>query len=112
NEYQTKADNIDKQFANLSRLAATTRDREIQLFWANISVMGPSIYSRPPVPVVVPRWKQRDELPRTTSEILERATIVTFETEDVDYVMRMIRDDLVIVGRGVPWLRYDTTRGV
>lgn len=110
-EYQDKSDNIDKQYANLARLAGTTRDREIQLFWANISVMAPSVYSRPPVPVVVPRWKQRDELPRTTSEMLERATIVTFEREDVDGVMRLIRDDLVILSRGVPWLRLDSTGG-
>jgi hypothetical protein len=109
-EYQDKSDNIDKQYANLARLAGTTRDREIQLFWANISVMAPSVYSRPPVPVVIPRWKQRDELPRTTSEMLERATIVTFEREDVDGVMRLIRDDLVILSRGVPWLRLRTRR--
>lgn len=110
-EYQDKSDNIDKQYANLARLAGTTRDREIQLFWANISVMAPSVYSRVPVPVVIPRWKQRDELPRTTSEMLERATIVTFEREDVDGVMRLIRDDLVILSRGVPWIRLDTTKG-
>lgn len=104
-DYQDKADNIDKQFANLARLANTTRDREMQLFWANICVLAPSVYSRPPIPVVVPRWKQRDELSRTSCEILERSLIVTFEKEDIDGVMRLVRDDLVILARGVPWLR-------
>lgn len=110
--YQLKADNIDKLFANLERLGNTARDREIQLFWANISVMGPSVYARPPVPVVVPKWKQREELITTTCEILERATIDTFDKENVDGVMRLIRDDLIILARGVPWLRLETKKGV
>lgn len=108
--YQLKSDNIDKVYANLERLANTARDREMQLFWANISVMAPSIYSRPPVPVVVPRFKADDELKRTTSEMLERAVIVMFEKEHVDGVMRLIRDDLVILARGVPWLRLETSK--
>jgi hypothetical protein len=107
-EYQIKADNIDKQYANLERLANTTRDREIQLFWANISVMAPSCYSRPPVPVVTARWNKDQELPRTASEMLERATIITFEKEGIDGVMRLIRDDLVILARGAAWLRLET----
>lgn len=109
NSYQIKADNIDKTYANLERLGTVARDREMQLFWANISVMGPSVYSRPPVPVVIPRFKDRQELPRTASELLERSTIVTFEKEDVDGVMRLVRDDLVILARGVPWLRYEAS---
>lgn len=110
--YQKKSDNIDKQYANLERLANTTRDREIQLFWANISVMAPSTYSRPPVPVVTPRFKDDAELKRTASELLERACVVAFEKEDVDSVMRLIRDDLVILARGVPWLRLEGTERV
>jgi hypothetical protein len=60
------------------------RDRQFQLFWANISVLGPSIYSRPPVPVVVPRFKDRKPLPRLASELLERSAVVGFELEDID----------------------------
>jgi hypothetical protein len=110
-DYQTRSDNIDKQFANLERLANGTRDREIQLFWANISVMAPSTYSRPPVPVVIPRFKADAELPRTASELLERATIVMFEKENVDSEMRLIRDDLVILARGAAWLRLSSEGG-
>lgn len=106
-EYQDKSDSIDKQYANLAKLAQTSREREIQIFWANIQVLLPSAYARPPVPAVVPRWKQRDDLTRTTAEMLERATVYTFEKEEIDYVMRLVRDDLAIVGRGVPWLRYE-----
>ena len=106
--YQAKCDSIDKLYANLEALASLNRDRQFQLFWANISVLGPSIYSRPPVPVVVPRFKDRKPIPRLASELLERSAVVSFEMEDIDDVMRLIRDDITINARGAAWLRYET----
>lgn len=106
-QYQDKADNIDKLYADLGVLAKTSRDRQFQMFWANIEVLKPSIYSRPPVPVVVPRFRDRRPVPRKASEILERSCIVGFEQEDIDQVMRLVRDDLVVQARGVPWVRYE-----
>jgi len=110
-DYHEKADKIDKLYADLSQKANPARDREFALFWANIQVLGPSIYSRPPVPVVVPRFKDRKPVPGAASELLERASHVVFEMEDIDQVMRMVRDDVNIAARGVPWVRYDTKKG-
>lgn len=110
-DWQKKADNIDKVYASLTTLAGDGRDRQFQMFWANIQVLGPSIYSRPPVPVVVPRFKDRRPVPRMASELLERCAIVGFELEDIDGVMRQVRDDLAIPARGCAWIRYDTTDG-
>jgi len=107
--YQDKCDSIDKLYADLEQLSNVTRDRQFQLFWANISVLGPSIYSRPPVPVVVPRFKDRKPMPRVASELLERTAIVSFELEDIDQVMRLVRDDITISARGVAWLRYEAS---
>lgn len=110
-EYNEKSDNIDKLYANLARQANVGRDREFAMFWANIEVLKPSIYSRPPVPVVVPRFKDRRPIPRVASELLERSTVVAFELEDIDQVMRLVRDDLAVLARGVPWVRYETKGG-
>jgi hypothetical protein len=99
-DYQTRADKIDQLYADLKRLAGVDRSREFQLFWANIEVLKPSIYSRPPVPVVVPRFKDRRAVPRMASELLERCAVVGFEMEDIDQVMRAVRDDLAISGQG------------
>lgn len=112
--YQEICDGIDKKFADLERMATSVgNDREFQLFWANIQVLGPSIYSRPPVPVVVPRFRNRKPIPRTASELLERATNVSFEKEDIDATMILIRDDLTRLARGCAWVRYEdkTRRG-
>jgi hypothetical protein len=106
-DWQSKADNIDKLYANMNDLAAASRDRQFQMFWANVQVLAPSIYSRPPVPVVVPRFKARKPVPRAASEMLERCTTVGFETINIDGVMRLVRDDLTVVARGCGWVRYE-----
>ena len=106
-EYNAKADNVDKQLGTLSRLSAVDRSREFQIYWANIQVLGPSVYARPPVPVVVPRFRDRRPLPRTASELLERCVSVNFEMVDIDGTMRLVRDDLTVQARGVPWIRYE-----
>jgi hypothetical protein len=110
-DWQSKADNIDKLYANLTALSGDGRDREFQMFWANIQVLGPSIYARPPVPVVAPRFKDRRPVPRMASELLERCTVVGFELEDIDGVMRLVRDDLTVLARGCAWVRYETKNG-
>lgn len=106
--YQLRCDNIDKVYADLERLANTGRDREFQMFWANIEVLKPSVYSRPPVPVIVPRFQDGKPLTRLSSELLERSTVTGFELADINSVMKLTRDDLVISGRGAPWVRYET----
>jgi hypothetical protein len=112
-DWQKKADNLDKLYANLSRLAGDNRDRQFQMFWANIQVLGPSIYSRPPIPVVTPRFKDRKPVPRMASELLERSTVVSFDHPrySIDAVMRLVRDDLTILARGAAWVRYETKDG-
>lgn len=109
--WQKKSDGIDKAYANLEKLANVVRDREFQIFWANIQVIAPSIYSRPPVPVVVPAFRDQRPIPRAASEMLERCAVTTFRLEDIDSVMRLVRDDMTRIGRGAPWLRYSTEDG-
>lgn len=106
--YHAKCDNIDKLFADLEKLASIGRDREFQLFWANIQVLGPSVYARPPVPVVVPRFKDRRPLPRVASELLERASISAFAATNINEVMLLTRDDLIVSARGAPRVRYES----
>src|SRR5687768_7891050 len=106
-DYQDRSDNIDRTYAELTMLANTGRDRQFQIFWANIAVIGPSIYSRPPVPVVTPRFKNRTPLNRAASELVERAAIVSFEQTNIDAVMRHVRDDLSVLARGCAWVRYE-----
>ena len=70
-------------------------------------MLGPSVYARQPVPVVVPEFKDRDPVKIATCEMLERALVKSYDLTGIDQVMRLVRDDLLIVGRGVLWVRYE-----
>lgn len=109
--WNEKADSIDRLYADLKKMAATSADREYKMFWSNLEVLKPAIYSRPPSPVVVPRWKDQKELPRKASELLERALVLNFEEIGLDAIMLQVRDDLATVGRGTAWVRLETADG-
>lgn len=109
--WQRICDRVDRLYSNLSgfsdRGATDFNDREFSLFWATIEVIKPSIYSRPPIPVVETKFKDRDPVKRTAAELLERCAIAGFDLTDIDQVMLDTRDDLAIGGRGVPWVTYE-----
>lgn len=107
-KYQESCGNVEKLYADAERRSSETADREFQIFWANLEVLKPSIYSRPPVPVVVPRFQNRNPLPRRASEMLERCLVSSFELDDIDATMKLARDDLAMNNRGVVWCRYET----
>lgn len=113
NPWQTRADRIDKLYANLDTWSSFVAgsgeyDHEFNLFWASMEVVKPSIYSRPPVPVVTPVFKDRSPIVRTASEMLERCAVRGFSIADIDQVMLGVRDDLAIVARGVIWCTYES----
>lgn len=103
--YQDKCDSIDKLYADLERLAAGSADRQMQVFWANMEVLKPAIYARPPVPVVTPRFKKRAPLPRAAADMLERSLICSYDNEDLNSTIKLARDDVALLARGAMWLR-------
>lgn len=109
--YNEKCDSIDKLYAHLEERARIKVDREFQMFWANLEVIKPSIYTRAPQPVVVPRFKDMRELPRLASELLERSVSSNFDSGNVHDELIMVRDDLAINCRGVAWVRYGAEQG-
>lgn len=108
--YQTKVTNIEKRYATLEALASIEGDREFQIFWANMEVLKPTIYTRAPQPVVAPRQRSSKqamlsrELTRASSELLERVLEFDVEDDDLHDTLLAVRDDLALGGRGVPWV--------
>lgn len=84
-----------------------TEVRRMSLLWSNISVLQPAIYAKMPEPNVTRRFKDDDPVARTASEMVERAIHYSFDDADFDGVMRGVRDDYLLVGRGTAWVRYD-----
>ena len=106
-EYNDACDNIEKAYASLKQLRSIVRDKQFNLFWANLEILKPSIYAKPPVPVVVPKFKDRRPLYQVASEMLERASIVAFDLTRINDLLLLIRDDLAMFNRGVAWCRYE-----
>jgi len=106
-DWNTRCDNIDKRYASLDRLAKDSREREFQMLWANIEVIGPSIYATPPQPAVTPKWKDRRPVPQAAAEVLERCVSASFDECHIDELMKLVRDDVALIGRGVVWCRYE-----
>jgi hypothetical protein len=84
------------------------RDKEFAMFWANMEVVKPSIYAKPPQPVVVPKFKDRRPVYQAASEMAERCTVVAFDMTRIDDIMKLVRDDVALLSRGCAWVRYDS----
>ena len=102
-KWKDQRDNLDKVYSKDSR--ADSADREYSIFWANLEVLKPATYARPPVPVVAPRFKDGDVLARNASELLERCLVVTFEQADIDGCLIEVRDEFLRYARGSAWVR-------
>ena len=109
-KWNDHCDKIDKQHANLDRLANMSRDKEFQMFWANAEVIKPSIYAKPPVPVVVPKFLDRRPVYQAAAETMERCCVVAFDLAEIDELLKLIRDDLALIDRGVAWCRYESKK--
>ena len=105
--YNAICQQIDDLYSLKAIDIATDDTQDFQLFWASMEILKPSIYSRPPVPVVAPRFKDRDPVIGAASEMLERALVTAFSESNIDEVMLEVRDDLALNNRGVPWLTLD-----
>ena len=81
------------------------------MFWANQEVIKPSIYAKAPIPVVVPKFKDRRPVYQAASEVAERCAVVAFDLTEINELMLLIRDDLAMIGRGTAWCRYESGNG-
>ena len=114
--WNNHCDNLDRLYASLeklgSQLAYTShvgaRQKEFQLFWANCEVIKPAIYAKAPIPVVVPKFKDRRPVYQQASEIMERCCTVAFDLTRINDLMLLVRDDVALIGRGVAWCRYES----
>ena len=78
--------------------------RNFSMLWANTEVLKPSIYAGPCSPGVAP-LQDKDPVGRTAAELLERSATFEVERRDLDACLHHVRDDLLLPGRGVAWVR-------
>ena len=107
-KWTTRAKKIERIYLD-DRDEGSMLKRQYALLWANISVLQPAVYAKPPQPVVTRRFSDRDPVARAVSEVVERSLVTLFDTADVDTCMKGVRDNFLIVGQGTGWVRYVPT---
>lgn len=82
--------------------------RKYNILWSNIRTLLPAVYAKKPRAECERRWKDKDPVGRTASEILQRA--LQFEIDqypDFDATLKNSVLDRLLPGRGVAWVRYE-----
>lgn len=91
------------------KAGANVSKRRYAVLWANQETLKPAVYAKPPIPVVLRRFKDEDPVGRMASEVLERALIYAGDAYDFDGILKLARNDYLLVGRGQTRVRYVPT---
>ena len=107
-DWNDHCDRIDKQYGTLERLSERNARPRVCHVLGQLEVIKPSIYAKPPTPVVTAKFKDRRPVYQQAAELMERCCVVAFDLAHINDLMLQIRDDVAIAGRGVAWCRYES----
>ena len=77
------------------------------ILWSSVQTILPALFARVPTPVVERRHQDPDPIGRLAAQVFQRAIATELERDDMIDVFSRVVLDTLLVGRGVPWLRYD-----
>lgn len=106
-DYLKRCKIILDRFCDKRAETTATASRKFSTLWSNIETLKPACYAKVPQAIVTRRFKDADPIGRVASEILERAIEASLDCYDFDQVLKGVRDDFLLFGRGVPWVRYE-----
>lgn len=105
-----RGDLIDKRYRDeRSARGGTTGDgnRRYNSLWANVEILQPALYGRPPVPICERRFHDKDPAGLGAAQMLERGLTNQLEFCGFDEAMQQAVQDYLLPGRGVIWVRYE-----
>ncbi len=86
--------------------AEGSRNREFNIFHANIETIVPALYNSTPIPDVRRRFADKDPVGKVVSDLIERSLSYSVDTYDFDGTMHSVIKDSEITDRGVARVRY------
>ena len=81
------------------------------VLYSNIQTICPALYNHSPKPDVRRRYRDRDNVGKTVSDIMERALSYTMDEEEFDRYMKLAIKDTQLTGRGVTRVKYEAAFG-
>lgn len=107
--YWNRCRKILKRYRDDRERGQTTSQRRFNILWANTETVKPMCYAKVPKAVVSRRNKDSDAIARIAAEVLERCVNYSLESYDFDQVLKDIRDEFLLLGKGQSWTRYVPT---
>jgi hypothetical protein len=83
-----------------------SRNREFNIFHANVETIVPALYNSTPIPDVRRRFADKDPIGKVVSDIIERSLSFSVDTYDFDGTMHATIKDSEIADRGVARVRF------
>jgi hypothetical protein len=77
------------------------------IFWSNTEILQSAVYNSTPQPDVRRRFRDEDTVGKYVSKILERSLAFEIDDYDFDGVMDDTVLDMLVVGRGLPRIKYE-----
>lgn len=81
--------------------------QRFNILWSNTETLRPAIYNSAPVPDIRRRFKDKDPVGKSVSEVLNRTVTYLVDTEQFEETARLLVLDMLLCGRGVPWVEYE-----
>jgi len=102
---------IEKRYRDERSRVDEEGQRRVNTLWANVEILTPALYGKPPVPVCERRFKDKDPVGRGAAQMLERALRNEMEVCGFDESIRQALRDYLLPGRGSVWVRYEPEFG-
>ncbi len=99
---------VDRYRLERSNIQGSRRARPtFNILWSNVQTLKPAMFSRTPEIIAERRHRDKDPVGRITAEVLERAANEEIERNGFKDTMDQVVLDVLLVGRGVPWVRFE-----
>jgi hypothetical protein len=100
--WRKKADEVTERY----RDEKERKGYRFNILHTNVSTLAPALYNSTPQPDVRRRFRDADPVGKAGAQMLERGLSFSVDAYDFDGVMQAVVHDSLLVGRGVPRVRY------
>ena len=98
---------LEKEMSATAGREGARKNSTFNILWSNVQTMKPALFARVPTIEAERRHGDQDPLGRIASMVLERAANEELERNDFFDSMTAVVLDVLLVGRGVPWVRFE-----
>lgn len=101
-----KSKKILRRYKDERNAANASSISRFNILWSNVQTLAPALYATNPKPDIERRFKDKDDVGKFASQVLERSTSYFINTDLFAACMNQGVVDRLLPGRGTAWVRY------